>query len=371
MKITSSNDITPSHLKLMFWGESGSRKTESILRYFPNVLIIDTEGNAEQCAGMPDIPEFLLVQTKNPDEVIEVIDNVAAGKIKFKDGRPVLTVAVDSATVLWNVRKDTRALVVEKRIAKWGKSTEEASMTQLDWSMAKRPLLRLNTRLANCPIKYVIFTGRLADKYQEGAREGDMKKVGERPDVVKGLDYDINLVIRMNKADATKGVAWSCQIEKTQGGIGAILPTGKTLTTFPIDEILKYTSGFKPQARTDDGEDEVAEKAADREAASEVASETAPRRATTKPQASQPTATSATTATVAPEPGQTRPSAALTPEQIKAQVGVMLKEIGASGDDVRRVLGTTGVMEWLDAEGHTIDKLKSLVLDGMVSTTTN
>lgn len=269
VEIVSSAGRKPTRLKLLFWGESGSRKTESILRYFPDVLMIDTEGNAQQCFGMPDIPEFLLAATKDPEEVIATIDRVAAGKIKFPDGRPVQTVAIDSATVLWNVRKDTRALVVEKRIAKWGKSAEEASMTQLDWSMAKRPLARLNTRLANCPIKYVIFTGRLADKYQEGAKDGDMKKVGERADVVKGLDYDMNLSIRMNKPDATKGTGWSCTIDKTQGDIGRILPLGKTFDKFPIAEIIKHTSGYKPEQAHVPGEDEVAERAAEIESVAE------------------------------------------------------------------------------------------------------
>lgn len=342
MKVVSSTEIKPSHLKLLFWGESGSRKTESILRYFPNVLMIDTEGNAEQCAGMPEIPEFLLVQTKNPDEVIEVIDNVAAGKIKFSDGRPVLTVAVDSATVLWNVRKDTRALVVEKRIAKWGKSAEEASMTQLDWSMAKRPLQRLNTRLANCPIKYVIFTGRLADKYQEGAKEGDMKKVGERPDVVKGLDYDINLVIRMNKADAASGTAWSCQIDKTQGGIGSILPTGKKLTAFPIAEILKYTSGYKPEARADAGEDDVSESAAKREYAAEPSADAKP----TKLDTLQEQGASV---------------------DLKAQVEAALHDKGLKLADARKAIAPEQISAWLAHEGNTIDKLVSLAADAAAS----
>ena len=43
--ILSSRQVQPRHLKLLFWGDTGTRKTESILRFFPNVLLIDTEGN--------------------------------------------------------------------------------------------------------------------------------------------------------------------------------------------------------------------------------------------------------------------------------------------------------------------------------------
>ena len=42
MQIQSSKTIKPSHLKILFWGASGTRKTESVLRYFPNVLHFKT-----------------------------------------------------------------------------------------------------------------------------------------------------------------------------------------------------------------------------------------------------------------------------------------------------------------------------------------
>jgi len=105
--ILSSRQVQPRHLKLLFWGDTGTRKTESILRYFPNVLLIDTEGNGEQCVGIPEIPEFLLARTKDVNEIIQIVDQVAAGKHRFPDGRPILTVAIDSISVLWSIRKDT------------------------------------------------------------------------------------------------------------------------------------------------------------------------------------------------------------------------------------------------------------------------
>lgn len=348
MEIISSKNQSPSHLKLLFWGDTGTRKTESILRNFPDVLMIDTEGNAEQCFGMPDIPEFLLAATKDPEEVIATIDKVAAGQIKFPDGRLVKTVAIDSATVLWNVRKDTRALVVEKRIAKWGKTAEEASMTQLDWSMAKRPLARLNTRLANCPIKYVIFTGRLADKYQEGAKEGEMKKTGERADVIKGLDYDMNVVIRMNKADAKANTPWSCVIEKTQGSIGRVLPTGKSFAAFPIKEILEHTSGYKAAAVAQPGEDEVAERAAERE--------------------SDPAPKAPDTISMQAPVKQAEPTQVEKDAHTKALVSEAMEAIGAKGPDVARVVGKGGALAWL-ADGHTIEQLKQQVADSMAAAT--
>ncbi len=266
--IISSRQMTPRHLKLLFWGDIGTRKTESILRYFPNVLLIDTEGNGEQCVGVPEIPEFLLARTKDVNEIIRIVDDVAAGRYKFPDGRPILTVALDSISVLWSIRKDTRALVAEQRNQRWGKTAEEATMTQLDWSMAKRPLIRLNTRLANCPIKYMIYTARAQDKYQEDPRQKDrIFKVGEVPDAIKGLEYDMNLVFKMR--NSPEG-AWECQVTKVQGALGRDLPNGKVMTAFPADTILSYTGHLSGEGGVLQDETRLAEADAARELPPEI-----------------------------------------------------------------------------------------------------
>jgi len=276
--ILSSRQVQPRHLKLLFWGDTGTRKTESILRHFPNVLLIDTEGNAEQCVGMPEIPEFLLARTKDINEIIKIIDEVSAGRHRFPDGRPILTVAIDSISVLWSIRKDTRALVAEQRTQRWGKTAEEATMTQLDWSMAKRPLLRLNTRLANCPIKYMIYTARLQDKYAEDPRQKDrIFKVGEAPDAIKGLEYDMNLVFRMR--NAAEG-PWECQVTKVQGALGRELPSGKVLRAFPSETILSYTGHLSGESGALQDETRLAEADAARELPAEAptaAARTGPR----------------------------------------------------------------------------------------------
>lgn len=269
--IMSSKQIRPRHLKMLFWGDTGTRKTEAILRHFPDVLLIDTEGNAEQCVDMPEIPEFLLAKTKDLDDIIRIVDDVSAGKYKFSDGRPVQTLALDSITVLWTIRKDTRALVAEQRGARYGKSAEEANMTQLDWSMAKRPLVRLNTRLANCPIKYVIYTARLQDKYKEDPKSRDkIVKIGEVPEAIKGLEYDMNFVLRMRY---NEDAAWECEVTKVQGALGKQLPKGKVLKAFPAKTILQYTGTLTGEAGADQDETKIAETTARRELNQEYAPE--------------------------------------------------------------------------------------------------
>lgn len=265
LDIISSQKVRPRHLKMLFWGDSGTRKTESILRYFPDVLLIDTEGNGEQCTDMPEIPEFLLAKTKDVDEIIHLVDEVAAGRHRFPDGRPVQTLALDSISVLWTIRKDTRALVAEQRSARYGRSPEEATMTQLDWTMAKRPLVRLNTRLANCPIKFVIYTARLQDKFREDPKNRDrIVKVGEVPEAIKGLEYDMNLALRLRFAEDDG--AWECEVTKVQGALGKALPKGKVFKSFPGKAILQHTGHLTGEPGHEQDETRLAEDHARREA---------------------------------------------------------------------------------------------------------
>ncbi len=49
-----SSNVKQRNLKIMFWGDTGTRKTETVLRNFPHVFLIDTEGNSDQCIGMPE-----------------------------------------------------------------------------------------------------------------------------------------------------------------------------------------------------------------------------------------------------------------------------------------------------------------------------
>ena len=270
LSIVSSTTVKPRHLKILLWGGSGTRKTESVLRHFPDVLLIDTEGNAEHCTEMPEIPEFLHARTKDLDEVIEVIDRVADGAVRFADGRPVMTLALDSVTVLWTMRKDTRALIAEERSERYHRSPEEANFTQLDWTMAKRPLLRLNARLNNCPIKFVIFTAREQDAYSVDDRNRDkITKIGVKPEAIKGLEYDMNLVLHLRHPETETGKRgpWECEVTKVQGALGAKLPVGKVLKTFPAATILDYTGHLSGQPGADQDEFEIETRHAARESA--------------------------------------------------------------------------------------------------------
>ena len=118
--IESSKDVKIKYFKIMLWGDTGTRKTEFPLRHFPDVLVIDSEGNTDQCVDMPEIPEFLRLKTKDVRKVLDILKAVKQGKIKFPDGRLVRTVTIDSASVFWGVQQTVAYTRGEDRAKKKG-----------------------------------------------------------------------------------------------------------------------------------------------------------------------------------------------------------------------------------------------------------
>ena len=156
------------------------------------------------------------------------------------DGQPVKTVAIDTVSVLWQVRQEVGAMAAEKRAARYNKSADEATMTQLDWVTAKRPLKRIQTRMANMPIPFLIMIGREKDQYKEATNEGkkELVKVGLEADVIKGLQYDVNLSLHFGVDD--KG--WWAQVDKVQGILGNKLPLNGVMREFPQKLLMEHVS---------------------------------------------------------------------------------------------------------------------------------
>lgn len=242
MNVEYSENVTGRDIKVLLWGAPASRKTESILRYFPRVFLVDCEGNSGQCIGMPEIPPFLRVVTKDIYEVLQAIDDVVTGKIKFPDGSPVETLAIDGLSVLWSVRQEVGAMAAEKRAAKYNKTADEAHMTMLDWVMSKRPVKRLHARMNAVGIKFFIVTAREKVEYEEVTVQGktELKKVGVMLDSMRGIDYEVNLALHMIQ---DPGKPWRCEVTKTHGALGTLFPEGTVLATFPHEAIIAHATG--------------------------------------------------------------------------------------------------------------------------------
>ena len=262
--IKLSADVDPSHLKMLFWGATGTRKTETGLRYFPHVLMLDVEGNAEHCTRMPEIPPFLYFPTKDATEILNIIDAVSAGKIKFPDGSQVETVIIDSVSVLWSVQTETAYKRGEARAKKYNKNVEDANPAQLDWVKAKRPLKRIQTQFNNSNIKYLILVAREKDLW-ENDKQGNLKVVGQTIDAIRNIEYEMNLSFHFSSRDGK----WFAQATKTQGKLGEKFPKECILYDFPASTLLEYAGTFKAKPQNVAADDEEAEKIVEKELAVE------------------------------------------------------------------------------------------------------
>ncbi|MGD0005000.1 MAG: hypothetical protein ABSE06_12315 [Anaerolineaceae bacterium] len=257
--IESSLDVKIKYFKIMLWGDTGTRKTEFPLRFFPDVLVIDSEGNTDQCVDMPEIPEFLRIKTKDIRKVLDILKAVKQGKIKFSDGRPVRTVSIDSASVFWGVQQTVAYTKGEERAAKKGYG--DGGAQQLDWVIAKRPLKDLYLELAGSTIEYLFLIAREKDPYQTDEEKKQNKPKVMIPDVVKNTTYEMNLALHFVYDEGNK---WFAEVTKTQGGMSTFFPKGKKLTKIPFDELFAYAKKIdkSTEAPEEQSEDDIAKQIA-------------------------------------------------------------------------------------------------------------
>jgi len=196
---------------------------------------------------------------------MELLDKVAEGKIKFPDGKPVETVAIDSWSIVWSVAQEVAAVNAENRAKRNNRDVDTASMTQLDWVIAKRLPKRILNRLNGTPVKYFLLIAREKDQYVEKAN-GDLVKEGVTPDVIKGTEYEMNLALHFG-FEANK---WYYETTKVQGALGQIFPLHKKGYDFPIKEIVEYAAAFEPDHKKVKDDEEIAREIADIESYSKT-----------------------------------------------------------------------------------------------------
>jgi hypothetical protein len=258
--IKSSTAVTARNIKMMFYGAPGTRKTETVLRNMPHVLLIDSEGNGVQCVDMPEIPEFLYAPTKDVTKATRMVRAAAESKLKFSSGSGVETAMIDSASVFWSVQQEVAGTLAGNRAARYGKSPEEAAATLKDWGLAKRPLKALYTAVNNSPIKFLVFICREKDLYKEDEHNKDkLEKIGFTWDGMKGLDYEMNLVLRFSYDANGK---WQYEVKKVQGGLGKLFPIGKTGTKIDFPALSDYAAHLKPSEGAEENEGDVADRIA-------------------------------------------------------------------------------------------------------------
>lgn len=249
--IEFSEDVEERHLKIMFWGATGTRKTETVLRNFPNVLLIDTEGNSDMCVRNKAIPPFQRIKTQDSRKVLAVLEAAGKGLIRMPNGDPIQTVCIDSVSVLWGVQQEVAASLAEQRAQRYNKALDEANITQNDWGKAKRPLKYILNRFSKGAIPMLVLIAREKDLVKE-MPDGTLQKLGLTPDAVKNTEYDMNLALHFMKGEG----GWTYQVTKVQGVLGEIFPDGAMGKQLPLERLFEYAANLKPVADESAGEDD-------------------------------------------------------------------------------------------------------------------
>lgn len=172
------------NLKVLVYGPSGSGKTHFALT-FPRPAVVDLEGGTDLFGNRFD---FDVLHTKEYDEVIAAVEEVAANPAKYE------TLVIDPVTVLWQVIMEAGQMMAEARAKRNRRDPNEAVLTPRDWGMVKRRVNALYTRLVNMPC-HVVVVGRIKDVNE--TRGNEVVKVGEKPDAEKSTEYLFDVVIKL------------------------------------------------------------------------------------------------------------------------------------------------------------------------------
>ena len=164
-------------LKILLYGGSGTGKTRAGLT-FPRVAVIDAEGGTDLYAGRKDIAPFAVLRAKTIKEVRE-----ALAFIKGDNGKTFDTLMIDPITVLYDVTKEAAAL-----------RSKTGDLGYREWGGINQQMKWLYTELTNLPV-HVIATAREAVMYE--TVNGELRKIGVKPEADKTLAYQFDFVVRM------------------------------------------------------------------------------------------------------------------------------------------------------------------------------
>ena len=172
-------------LKIVVYGDAGTGKTWFALQAKGRKAVIDTENGTDFYAGKF---EFDVVKTRLYSEVKQAIDYIENNPDKYD------VLVIDPITNIYQTLKDAAQLNAENRARRKRMNVEDATLTFRDWGIVKNKFNSLISRLCNLPC-HVVITGWLKEIY-EGVGD-NLKKVGSRPDADRKLEYQPDVIIRL------------------------------------------------------------------------------------------------------------------------------------------------------------------------------
>ena len=197
-------------LKLLAYGDSGTGKTTLALS-FPAIAAIDSESGMSHYEGNHNI-----IMIANTSSVYDVED--AIGEIEDNIDT-IKTLVVDSETKVYDSMQTSAMEVEERRARKKGGEVEDSVISVRGHGRIKL----LNKRIQNLKIALSskginIVSIAQMDEIKEKRGE-NFVKVGEKPVMAKGVQYDYDIVLKLFTESTAKGEVYKGIIEKDRTSV--------------------------------------------------------------------------------------------------------------------------------------------------------
>lgn len=225
-------------LKVLAFGDTGTGKSIFLLT-FPKPKVIDMEGGIlhyEDRVVVPEIGQrgdFEVLHTGSAIKAIEageqIFDEfVAHARNPAENPKPCETLGLDPGTVFWE-----RIQEAYTEEAKKGTRFQRGT-TLRDWGAIKRPLKNFIVDMQNLPVHFVV-TAHSGDRME--GQGNDMKKVGTKASVEKGIPYAMDTVLEFLAQDRGGGTNVLCHKDRT-----GVLKVGETYQNVHFGMWSEYLS---------------------------------------------------------------------------------------------------------------------------------
>jgi hypothetical protein len=183
-------------LKVLSYGNSGGGKSWFALS-FPKNAVIDTEDGTNDLIKNKNMA--LRLVTTSASEVEEGLEEIKNHHLDNID-----TVTLDSETKIYENLQHSGLVVAETRARKNKRSAFGEGLSTKEWGKIKLIHKRINSKLIELSSlgKNIIVTAQLSDEKEKIGE--DYVKIGEKPNGIKGLEYDFDIVIKICYDKSTK-----------------------------------------------------------------------------------------------------------------------------------------------------------------------
>lgn len=206
-------------LKVLAMGEKGVGKSVFSLS-FPKVYALDGETGMAFYEDHPKFGQNILgiANTMDFNELQSAIEEIE--EIVEEDSSAVGSLVIDSETKFYQNLTDSALAVEEKKARKNGKDVMDSAVSMRGWGRIKSVAQRLQNLKIDLSAKGVnVISISQIDDIKEKRGE-NFVKIGEKPVMQKGSEYDYDLVIKLfTTVDASGEVQYKGIILKDRTGV--------------------------------------------------------------------------------------------------------------------------------------------------------